>query len=69
MLSCCQAGLITVATGADDFTEPVATVILIATKGHNNDDMVLKFSPTSHTRTHARQLLNTRQSKGFEYLK
>jgi hypothetical protein len=28
--SLCQAGPITVATGVDDFTEPVATVIFIA---------------------------------------
>jgi hypothetical protein len=44
-------------------------VIFIATKGHSRDDMVLKFSPTSPTRTLVHQLLNTRQSKGFKYLK
>jgi hypothetical protein len=31
--------------------------------------MVYKFSPTSPIRTHAHQLLNTRQSKGFEDFK
>jgi hypothetical protein len=60
---------ITVAKGADDFTKSVATVVFIATKGHSSDDTALKFSPTSPTRTHARQLLNTWQSKGFEDLK
>jgi hypothetical protein len=56
----CQAGSITVAMGADDFIESIATVIFIATKGHNSDNMILKFSPTSPTRTHAQQLLNIR---------
>jgi hypothetical protein len=65
----CQAGPITVAVGADDFTEPIATVIFIATKGHSRNGMILKFSPTSPTRTYAHQLLNTRRSKGFEDLK
>jgi hypothetical protein len=46
-----QSGPITIATGADDFTAPVAIVILIA--NHNSDGTVLKFSPTSPTRTHA----------------
>jgi hypothetical protein len=55
--------------GMDDFTKLVATVIFIATKGHNNNNTVLKFSPTSPTRTHAHQLLNIRQSKGFKDLK
>jgi hypothetical protein len=64
-----QVGPITVATGADAFTEHVATVIFIATKGHSSDDTVLKFSPTLPTRTHAHQLLNTRQSKVFKDLK
>jgi hypothetical protein len=58
MFSRCQAGLITIAMGADDFTAPVATVIFIATKGHNSDDTVLKFSPTLPIRTYAHQLLN-----------
>jgi hypothetical protein len=49
---------ITVATGADDFTALVATVIFIAI--HSSDGTILKFSPTSSTRTHAHQLLNTR---------
>jgi hypothetical protein len=62
----CQAGRITVATGIDDFTAPVATMIFIATKGHSSDDMVFKFSPTSPTRTHAHQLLNIRHSEGIE---
>jgi hypothetical protein len=42
---------------------------IVATKGHNNDDTVLKFSPTSPNRTHTHQLLNIRQSEGFEYRK
>jgi hypothetical protein len=49
----------TIATGVDDFTVPVATVIFIATKGHSSDNTVLKFSPTSSIRTHDHQLLNT----------
>jgi hypothetical protein len=53
----------------NDFTEPIATMIFIAIKGHNSDGTVLKFSLTSPTRTHAHQLLNTRQSKAFEDLK
>jgi hypothetical protein len=65
----CQMGPITVATSVDDFTELVATVIFTATKCHNSDDTVLKFSPTSPTRTHAHQVLDTWQSKGFEDLK
>jgi hypothetical protein len=52
--------------GADDFTTPVATVIFIATKGHNSDDTILTFSSTSLTRTHAHQLLNIRHLEGFE---
>jgi hypothetical protein len=47
--------------GADDYTVPVATAILIV--NHSSNGMVLKFSPTSPTRTHAHQLVNTRQSK------
>jgi hypothetical protein len=58
MFSRCQADSITVATGMNDFTEPVATVIFIATKGHSSDDTILKFSPTLPNRTHAHQLLN-----------
>jgi hypothetical protein len=65
----CQADPIIVATGADDFTEPIATVIFIATKGNNSDDIILMFSPTSPTRTLAHKLLNTRQSMVFECLK
>jgi hypothetical protein len=38
----------------------------VATKGHNNNGTVLKFSPTSPIRTHAHQLLNIRQSEGFK---
>jgi hypothetical protein len=53
----------------DDFTEPIATVIFIATKGHSSNDIVLKFSPASPTKNHAHQLLNTRQTKVFEDLK
>jgi hypothetical protein len=62
-------GLITIATCTDDFTAHVATMIFNATKGHNSDGTVLKFSPISPSRTHAHQILNTRESKGFEDLK
>jgi hypothetical protein len=50
---------------------PPSPLLLIfnATKGHSMDIMVLKFGPTSLTRTHAHQLLNTRQTKGFNDLK
>jgi hypothetical protein len=48
------------------FTKPVAIVIFIATKGHSSDGTILKFSPTSPTRTHAHRLLNTWQSKVFK---
>jgi hypothetical protein len=65
MFSRCQAGLITIEMGVDDFTAPVATMIFIAAKGHSSDDTVLMFSPTSTTRTHAHQLLNTRQLRAL----
>jgi hypothetical protein len=59
-----QAGSVLVPMSADDFTVPVDTVIFIAS--HNSDDTILKFSPTSPTRTHAHQLLNIRHTEGFD---
>jgi hypothetical protein len=54
---------IIVATGADDFTMPISIVNPAAMA------QILKFSPTSPTRTHAHHLLNTRQSRYYQDLK
>jgi hypothetical protein len=62
MFSRYQAGLITLASGVNDFIVFVATVIFIATKGHSSNDTILKFSLTLPTRTHVHQLLNTQLS-------